>query len=116
MGADTYEEKKRRWTTTSPPICTGMNNYVKIYDYTMIFVEFYIANSIAKVYVNMVSIDILVNTAVAAYDTKNPAAAAEPLPPPRYDKDPPPPQIHCRHRRTTIKTRYRRRPAAAAAQ
>ncbi|KAK1615055.1 hypothetical protein QYE76_020572 [Lolium multiflorum] len=37
---------------------------------------------------------------------KNPAAAAEPLPPPHYDKNPPPPQTHCR-RRTTIK------PAAA---
>ena len=44
MDADTYKEKKRSWTTTSPPICTDMNNYVELYDYTKIFDEFYIAN------------------------------------------------------------------------
>ena len=44
MDADMYEQQKGRWTTTSPPLCTDMNNYVKLYDYTKIFVEFYIAN------------------------------------------------------------------------
>lgn len=99
------------------------NNYAKLYDNAKIYVEFYVANDIAKVYINMIFIDILVNTAVAAYDTKTPpppqnrchrrattknppppqtrcrrrtttkpAAVAEPLPPPRYDKNPPPPR------------------------
>ncbi|KAK1665997.1 hypothetical protein QYE76_054156 [Lolium multiflorum] len=31
------------------------NNYVKLYDYTKIYVEFYIANYIVKVYINMVT-------------------------------------------------------------
>ncbi|KAK1650522.1 hypothetical protein QYE76_068327 [Lolium multiflorum] len=41
-----------------------MNNYVKLYDYTKIYVEFYIA----KFYINMIFVDILVNTAVANYE------------------------------------------------
>ncbi|KAK1665362.1 hypothetical protein QYE76_053521 [Lolium multiflorum] len=40
-------------------------HYVKLYDYTKINVEFYIANYIAKVYINMVFIGIFVNTAAA---------------------------------------------------
>jgi hypothetical protein len=114
---------------TDPTVYIKPNNYVKPYDYANIYVEFYIA----KVYINMVSIDNFVNTAVAynqkprrhrrsaaaaALQHKNPpplqnrcrrrtttktAAAAEPLPPPRYDKNPPPPQNRCR-RRTKPKT------------
>jgi hypothetical protein len=88
-------------SSTSPTIYTDItdpNNYDKPYNYTTMYVEFYIANYIVKVYINMVSIDILVNTAVAAYDTKTP----------------PPPQNRCRHRATT-KTRRRRKSTAATA-
>jgi hypothetical protein len=46
-------------------LCTGYQDYTEPYDYANIYVVFYIANYIAKVYINMVFIDIFVNTAVA---------------------------------------------------
>jgi hypothetical protein len=46
------------WATAAP------NIYDNPYDYTKIYAEFYIVNYIAKVYINMVFIDIFVNTAV----------------------------------------------------
>jgi hypothetical protein len=59
--APTHPNLLNRSIPTST-ICTDTNfttpnNYIKLYDYAKIY--------IAKVYINMVSVDIFVNTAVA---------------------------------------------------
>jgi hypothetical protein len=68
---------------TDPVVYTEPNNYIKLYDYVKIYFEFYITNYIAKVYINMVSVNIFVNNKPAATDNQKFAAAADPLLPPR---------------------------------
>ena len=95
MDANTYKQQKGSWTTTSPPICTDMNNYVKLYDYTKILVEFYIANK---------------NQRQGLHHASRAAAAKTRRLPPPLPCEPPP------HAAKRHKNRHLRRSAAATAQ
>lgn len=59
------------WTNISSPIYIDPNNYVKLYDYTKIFVEFYIANTNQR--------QGLHHASRAAADKTLPPAAAAPM-------------------------------------
>ena len=74
-----------------------MNNYVKLYDYTMIFVEFYIANKNQRQGLHHAS-----RAAAAKTRRLPPPLSRESLPyAANKTQKPPPPQIRCRCRTMT---------------